>query len=89
MKKSETAGTHFNVRVAEDRIACQVCMQKLELISLKIFIYKTKISLQKPQNPKSLMKTLHNLKIQVFPFHHFIFCLNLVSVLLESLISSE
>ena len=39
------------------------------------------------ENPSPLIKTLHNLQIQVLSFHDFIFCLKLVSVS-ESLISS-
>ena len=38
------------------------------------------------QEPKSLIKTLHNLQMRVFPSHDFIFRLNSASVL-ESLIS--
>ncbi len=53
---------------------------------IKLTIYFT-ISQIKSQNPKSLIKTLHNrLQMQVFPFQDFIFCLNSASVL-ESLIS--
>ncbi len=37
MKKSETAGTHFNVRVAEDRVAGQVWTRDMFFFLYQVF----------------------------------------------------